>query len=58
MKATFTWEKETKNAHRFAEDGPEAKHVVGTLYLKKAALEEEGKKVSEESIVEADFFVN
>lgn len=42
MKKTIrmTVEKETKGTWRFSEEGPENEHVVGMLYLKKAALGE------------------
>ena len=33
---SFTFERETKNTYRFAEDGDDA--MVGTLYVKKSAF--------------------
>jgi hypothetical protein len=38
----FTKERETKNKVRFAEDGDESKHVVGTLYVDKSAMSKLG----------------
>ena len=38
MQVKFKVERETKNTVRYAEDAPEDKQVIGTLYLKKTAL--------------------
>lgn len=38
----FTFEKETPGTNRYREDGDRADHVVGTLYVKKAALKKLG----------------
>jgi hypothetical protein len=42
MELTFTESKETKGTVVFAEDGDDPK--IGTLYIKKAAIEELGFK--------------
>ena len=39
---TFSRERETKRTVRFQEDGPEAEHVVGALYVRKDALAQLG----------------
>lgn len=39
---SFRRERETKNTVRFSEDGDEAEQAIGTLYLKKEALEQLG----------------
>lgn len=40
LTATFTYEKATKNKHRYQEDGDEP--IVGALYVRKEALMEFG----------------
>lgn len=40
----MTVEKETKGTWRFSEDGPDDKHVFGTVYVKKSAFGEETPK--------------
>lgn len=42
MKITFTKAKETKNTWAYTEDGDPATHKVGSLYVKKAAVEKLG----------------
>lgn len=41
IKLKFTHEKDTKGTHKFAEDAPEGKHTVGTLYIRKDAVDGE-----------------
>jgi len=31
----FTWERQTKNCHRYREEGPKAEQTVGQLYVQK-----------------------
>lgn len=42
LTATFTLDRETKNKHRFNEDGNKAGHIVGSLYVDKKAVEKLG----------------
>ena len=47
IRARFTKERETKNTVRFAEVGDEANHKIGTLYVKKTALNKVGGDLPE-----------
>lgn len=37
----FIHEKDTKGTHKFSEDAPEGKHAVGSLYIRKDAVDGE-----------------
>lgn len=50
----FTFDRETKNAVRFKEDGAEDSQKVGYQYIKKSALD---ASVGEGAVVEATFKV-
>lgn len=39
IKVNFTYTKSTKGTHVFTETGDKAQHKIGTLYIKKTALE-------------------
>jgi hypothetical protein len=49
---TFTFRNATKGTYRFTEDSLEGKEVIGTLYIKKTALDRQPQslKVSVEVI--------
>jgi len=40
-KVTFSHDRETKGTHRYAEDAPDDKLVVGNLYIKKQSIDGE-----------------
>lgn len=50
---TFTKERETKGTWRYKEDAAAADAVVGTLYLKKAAVEALGSPEALQVTIEA-----
>lgn len=43
--ANFTFDKSTKNTHRFLEDGDPESHKIGSIYVKKTAMPETPSKV-------------
>ena len=35
----FTFERSTKNTHRYKEDAPDGEQVIGTLYVQKSLVD-------------------
>lgn len=45
FKVHFTFDRETKRTLRFNEDGPEDRHRIGVIYVKKSAFSAERHQV-------------